>query len=117
MALYDHKKIDCQTHLDMCLQGLGGIYGNQAYHLKIPLGFRKLNISHLEMVNIPVATKMFGHQWSKTLVHIFCNNIAVVWVLQSGRMKDPYLTACARNIWLQAVTLDINFVLVTLGDK
>ena len=29
VSLYDHKKSDCQTHLDACLQDLGGIYQNQ----------------------------------------------------------------------------------------
>ena len=52
IALYDHKKIDCQTHLDACLQGLGGTYKNQVYHLKSPIDFRSLDITYLEMVNI-----------------------------------------------------------------
>ena len=117
VALYDHKKIDCQTHLDACLQGLGGIYGSQVYHLKTPLGFRSLNIAHLEMVNILVATKMFCHQWSKKSVQIFCDNSAVVWVLQSGRTKDPYLAACARNGWLWAGIFDINFVFSHIRGK
>ena len=115
--MYDHKKIDRQTHLDACLQGLGGIYGNQVYHLKIPLGFRNLNIAHLEMVNILVATKMFCHQLSKKAVQLFCDNSAVVWVLQSGRTKDPYLAACARNIWLWAAKFDINFVFSHIRGK
>ena len=69
------------------------------------------------MINIPVATKMFGHQWSKISVQIFCDNIAVVWVLQSGRTKDPYLAACAGNIWLQTAKLDINFVFSHIRGK
>ena len=35
----------------------------------------------------------------------------MVWVLQSGRTKDPYLAAYVRNIWLWAAKFDINFVL------
>ena len=39
---------------------------------------------------------------------IYCDNFAVVNVLWSGRARDPYLAACACNIWLWAATHDIN---------
>ena len=84
---------------------------------KISFRFRGLNIAHLEMVNILVATKMFCQQWSKKSVQIFCDNSAVVWVLQSGRTKDPYLAPCARNIWLWAANFDINFVFSHIRGK
>ena len=56
---------------------------------------------------------MFCHQWSQKSIQIYCDNSAVVWVLLSFRTKDPYLAACARNIWLW----DINFVFSHICGK
>ena len=39
---------------------------------------------------------------------IKCDNEAVVSVLRSGRTKDPYLGACARNIWYICALADID---------
>ena len=69
------------------------------------------------MANILVATKMFCHQWWKKSVQIFCDNSTVVWVLQSGRTKDSYLAAFARNIWLWAAKFDTNFVFSHIRGK
>ena len=90
VSLYDHKTCDHQVHLDACLQGLGGVWQNYVYHLPISYGYKGLNIAHLEMVNILVALKVFCRQWTKKCVLIHCGNQAVVYVLQSGRAKDPF---------------------------
>ena len=76
-----------------------------AYHMPIPLGFKGLNIVHLEMLNILVAVKLFCSHWK------------VVSVLMSGRVRDPYLAACARNIWLWAATHDIHFIYTHVSGK
>ena len=36
--------------------------------------------------------------------------MAVVQVLQTGKVKDPFLGACARNIWMEAAQADIDIV-------
>ena len=38
---------------------------------------------------------------------IKCDNQAVVTVLRSGRTKDPFLGACARNVWFTAAVADV----------
>ena len=78
IALYDHKPVDFQVHLDACLQGLGGVFNNMVYHLPIPLGCQNLDIMHLEMINILVAVKLFGVHWKNKRVKIICDNMAVV---------------------------------------
>ena len=41
----------------------------------------------------------------------------MVQVLQSGRTKDPYLAACARNVWLLAAKYDIEITYVHISGK
>ena len=108
VSLYDHRPIDVSLELDACLTGLGGRSGNFIYHLPIPLGYRSWTIVHLEMVNILVAVRLFHQQWASKKVLIHCDNAAVVSVLKSGRTRDPYLGACARNVWYVAATSDID---------
>ena len=41
-------------------------------------------------------------------VRVRCDNRAVVHVLRSGKTKDPFLDACARNIWFWSARFDID---------
>ena len=117
VALYDHKKVASQVHLDACLLGLGGVFSNLVYYVPIPLGFYNLNIVHLEIINIVVALKLFCNHWAGQSVKVFCDNIAVVQVLQSGSTRGPYLVAAARNVWLLAAKYDIDMSYVHIYGK
>ena len=117
VSLYDHKPVDFKVHLDACLQGLGWVFNNLVYHLPIPLGYQNLDIVYLEMINILVAVKLFRVYLKSKRVKFFCDNMAVVCVLQSGRTKDPYLAACARNIWLWSASYDIDIQFVYIAGK
>ena len=55
------------------------------------------SIVQLEMVNILLAVRLFQAHWAGKKVLIKCDNEAVVSVLRSGKTRDPYLGACARN--------------------
>ena len=104
--------------LDACLTGMGGVCGNYVYHLKIERGYGNLNIVHLEMLNILVALRIFGPQWTKQKLLMKCDNDAVVKVLNSGRTQDQFLGACARNIWFHSALLDIDIKYVhVLGSQ
>ena len=109
ISLYNRSKMDYTLELDACLQGLGAKCGNLVYHLPIPTEYSNLGIVQLEMVNILVATRVFAHLWKGKNVHIRCDNQAVVQVLNTGRTKDPFLAACARNIWMESAKFDIDF--------
>ena len=43
--------------------------------------------------------------------------MAVVQVLSKGKTKDPFLGACARNIWLLAAKNDIDLTYVHIQGK
>ena len=107
ITFYDNQKIDEVIYLDACLTGLGGTFNNMVYTLPIPLNYGNFNINHLEMINIMVALKIWGHIWANKKVRIHCDNLPVVEVLNSGRARDDTLATCARNIWLLSALYNI----------
>ena len=108
VSLYDHRPVDFTLELDACLTGLGGRWSNFVYHLPISRGFMNWSIVYLEIVNILLAVRLFQAQWSGRRVLIRCDNEAVVSVLRSGKARDPYLGACARNIWYVSALADMD---------
>ena len=81
------------------LTGIGGVWDNRVYaspNIGIP-GF-ELKIVHLEMINVLIAIRVWANYWRHKKVTFFCDNMAVVQVVQSGKTKDPMLAACIRNM-------------------
>ena len=97
--MYNHTNVDVTLELDTYLSGLGATWGRFVYRLPIPANLWEMKIVHLEMVNILLAVKVFQKSWSGKRVLVKCDNQAVVAALQSGRACDPFLAACAHNIW------------------
>ena len=108
VSLYNHKPAELTLELDACLTGFGGHCGHYVYHLPIERGFRNWNIVHLEMLNILTAIRLFTFLWVSKKILIRCDNGAVVSVPKSGKTRDPYLAACARNIWYAFAMSDID---------
>ena len=80
------------------------------YHLPIPRHYLNLGIVQLEMVNILIAIQGFGPFWCSKKILVHCDNMAVVAVLSSSRTRDPFLAACAQNVWQTAAFCDIQLV-------
>ena len=100
-------------YLDACLTGMGGTFQNQAYACPIN---RHTNVDsvelivHLEMLNILIALRLWSKQFAGKRVVVHCDNLAVVYILQSGKTKDPFLGAVARNIFCLAAQYDIELI-------
>ena len=62
------------------------------------------------MLNILVALHIFGEFWHGHRIGVKCDNLAVVQVLQTGKTRDPFLGACARNIWMESAKTDIDLM-------
>ena len=105
-------------HIDACLTGVGGIWGHRVYAAPVPLfGKFSLNITHLEMLNLLVALRTWGKFWKNSTVEIFCDNMAVVQVVESSKSRDDFLSACIRNIWLLTATWDIDLHIFHIKGK
>ena len=72
----------------------------------------KLHINHLEMLNIVVALRLWGHWWANASVSIRCDNLAVVQVVNSHKNKDAILGVCVHNIWLICALHNISLSIV-----
>ena len=116
-SYFDYKSTDFVVELDACLVNLGGRYKNLVYHLPVVKPYANLAIVHLEMINILVAVRIFGHIWHRKLVLVKCDNEAVVQVLTSGKTRDPFVAACARNIWLECGIRDVELMYVHIRRR
>ena len=99
-----------QVELDACLSGCGAVAGNQFYTAPFPefVLDRGHTIAHLELLNIVVAIKVWAERWSGWTVQIYCDNLNSVYVIQSGRSRDEFMRACAREIFLVSAANDID---------
>ena len=111
-AFFNHTPMRKVIELDACLEGLGAIYRNQVYSIRIPKNFKNYNIVHLEMLNILVALRVWSHQWTATKILLKCDNQAVVSVLNSGKTQDLTLGAMARNISMLLAIHDIELQVI-----
>ena len=107
---YDKKFPNALVHLDACLTGLGGYFDSMVYALNVPFGYNGYDICHLEMLNIVVASKIWASHWKDKKNQIYCDNMAVVQVLNTGKAMDSTLATCVRNIWLIAAMYNIEFL-------
>ena len=96
--------------LDACLSGPGGRWEKLVYHLPLPQHYGNLGIAQLEMVNILVAIRLFASLWHRKSILIRCDKAAAVSVLNTGKARDPFLAAVARNIWFELAKQDIQAV-------
>ena len=117
VSIYDHVLSTETLELDACLTGLGARWDNFVYQLPVPKNYKNMGIVHMEMVNIVVALKAFGPMWTGKRILVKCDNEAVVHVLSAGRTKDPYLAACARNVWYLAAQYDTDMSYVHVLGK
>ena len=112
VSLYNHRPIDHTLEFDASLTGLGGRWNSCVYHLPLILGYMSRSIVQLEIVNILLAVRLLQPHWAGRKVLVKCDYEAVVTVLRSGKTRDPYLGACARNIWYVCAlaNIDIQYV-------
>ena len=55
------------------------------------LGGLQLKIVHLEMLNIVIALRTWGSFWYHSNITVYFDNLGVVFVVKTGKTKDPFL--------------------------
>ena len=80
---------------DSCLKGAGGMCGQEYFHIKYPdfITRKYKNIAHLEMLAIIIAVKLWYKKLQGKVIHLFCDNIACVQVINAGRKMNYYKNA------------------------
>ena len=106
-----------QVHLDASLTHLGGAYNSMVYSVAIPRDYKKYSIVHLEALNIVVECKLWANTWENKQIYKFCDNMAVVEVLNTGKARDSVLAMCARNIWLISAMFHIHLNVTHIAGK
>ena len=94
-------------YLDACLDGMGCMFHEKVYHCKTPTFLVEEHITAQEMFNIFIVIQRFGNLLKNKTVTIFCDNLAVVTILRTGKTRDMLLAKISRNIFMQAATLDL----------
>ena len=99
-------------YVDACLTGVGAVWDDRVYAAPLIDVFNgKGGIVHFEMLNILLALRLWSHHFSHSHVIIYCDNEAVVQVIQTGKSKDMFLNQTLRNIWLLCSSWDIDLEL------
>ena len=70
-----------------------------------------------EIINVLIALRLWGKHWVHSSIDIFCDSLAVVQVVTTGKTKDAILGACIRNIWLLSAVLDIDLRIQHIRGK
>ena len=97
----EQTKPEVDLYVDACLLAVGAYSQGKVYHKNIPYCYKSvLSIVHYEMVNVVIAFGTRGHLWINKWIRVFCDNSAVVHILNTGASRDPFLLACARTLWL-----------------
>ena len=69
------------------------------------------------MLNLVIALKLWAKNWAHSTGMFFCDNSAVVQVVQTGRTRDDMLTLRLRNIWLLSATYDLTVTIDHIRGK
>ena len=94
-----------EIYVDSCLTGMGAFYQGKVYAIAIHASLSSKSIVHLEAVNVLVALRCWAES-SHCL--IWCDNWAVVNAFTSHKINDPFLSDCARSVWLICAIFNIN---------
>ena len=85
---------------DSCLQG-GGIFTDKSIvHWRFPKEViqKTSNINQLECLMVVIALKIFGSEFPRKKLVIFCDNLNTVLAINSGRSRDRVIQQCLREM-------------------
>ena len=93
---------DVSVATDSCLDGCGGLCDFQYFHTIFPKFVldQKLKIHQLEFLAVLLGARIWGHKFRGLKIRIYCDNKAVVDVINSSKTKDPFMATCLRELWL-----------------
>ena len=108
---------DCVFATDACLTGCGGICGSSVFHAPFPEWVLQnfSAIHQLEFLALLVAIRLWGARWAGLRVQVYCDNAAVVTVINSGKTSDLLMGTILRNTWLHVSSQEFEIRAVHLS--
>ena len=103
--LQDVAQIDELLALDASLIGGGATHRKEFIHFKFPENINTAtnHISVKELLTIVVAVKIWSEQLAGKVVRFFTDNEAAMHAINHGRVKDPFMLSCLRELtWYTA---------------
>ena len=85
---------------DSCLTACGGYWKGNFFHSKFPNTILDQNyhINILEMMSVILCLRLWGSFYKGKRIKIFCDNLPVCYVINSGRAKCTILQSCLREL-------------------
>ncbi len=104
-AVLDRQPITT-VYTDACLQGGGGVFGQDWFHCNWALdwpGTDSLHINYKELLAVVVAAARWAPLWAGKRIYIMSDNQAAVGILNRGTAKHPLVMEAMRWLfWLSA---------------
>ena len=81
---------------DACLQACGGFWQGIFFHVTFPKSIlqRKYHITILEMLSVIICLRLWKLYFRGKRIQVFCDNIAVCTVINSGKSRCEILQNC-----------------------
>lgn len=80
--------------------GCGAWWGVEWLQLQWPAGMEDWSIAHKELLPIVLACMVWGPQWTRLRIKVYCDNEAVVEVVAAGYSKESNLMHLLRCLFL-----------------
>jgi hypothetical protein len=95
------SSVDCQFATDANGTGYGAVFGCLWLYGEFDFMQRKLSIAWRELFIVLLACRCWGHLLSGKRVRIQCDNISVVYCVNSGSSKCPLVMQLIRDLFLR----------------
>ena len=107
------------VYIDASLICLGAICGHQFFSTCLPpYIYNESKIVFFEMINVLVCIRVWGHLWLDKRIVIYCDNRAVVDIMERHKTRDKRLEAILRDILFVMARLNIHLeVKHVMGQK
>ena len=100
MVLEEWASPDAELATDACLEGCGGWFQGEYFHLEFPEHVKTAagSINALELLTIAIALKIWKQKFRGKRIRIQCDNLTSVELINHGRAKKQFLQSCLREI-------------------
>ena len=95
--------VDYHMYTDACNYGIGGVFLEEWYSFKLNEEQQSMDIAWKELLAVLVACELWGYLLQGKRLLIYCDNSAIVCVVNSGTSRCPHLMRLVRLLFATAV--------------